>query len=74
MTCYKLYEEAVLAKCQIIIGGCTLKGGVSQIVKREADLWIKLENDVSGHGKFTIVSGYDSNEIGILWKWVQGKF
>lgn len=52
--CYNIYETAVLKNCRIIIGGCSSKGSPSQVLNRSSDLWIKLENDVGGHGKFKI--------------------
>lgn len=70
--CYKIYEAAVSKNCRIIIGGCSSTGSPSQILNRSSDLWIRLENDVGGHGKFKISS--DSSETSVLWKWGQGKF
>lgn len=42
------------SKCRMIFGGCSMNGAVVEVLCREADLWIKLENDVGGYGKFRI--------------------
>lgn len=56
----------------MIFGGCTMNGNPARILCKEAGLWIKLENDVGGHGKFRICE--DRAETSLLWKWTQGKF
>lgn len=42
------------------------------MLKNEAELIVKLENDIGGHGKFRMSSA--AGEVGLLWKWVQGTF
>ncbi len=59
-------------KCRMIFGGFSTNGAVANVLNREAELWIKLENDVGGHGKFRICE--ESAETSLLWKWVTGKF
>lgn len=38
----------------MVFGGCSMNGAVASVLNREAELWIKLENDVGGYGKFRI--------------------
>lgn len=56
----------------MIFGGCSMNENAARILCKQANLWIKLENDVSGHGKFRICE--DKSETSLLWKWTQGKF
>lgn len=56
----------------MVFAGCSLEGNPARILCNEAGLWIKLENDVGGHGKFRICE--ERGETSLLWKWGQGKF
>jgi hypothetical protein len=38
----------------MVFGGCSMGGGVQEVLRKEAEMWIILENDVGGLGKFRI--------------------
>ena len=47
------------------------EGDVSRILEEEADLIIKLEEDVGGHGRVRVVGGGETRKV--LWRTIQGK-
>ena len=55
----------------MILGGCSSEEDVTKILREEAELVIKLENDVGGFGKLKVLSGDKSENV--LWKNVKGK-
>ena len=69
--CFWLYEQAVGKGCRLILGGCSSEEDVTEALREEAELMIKLENDVGGFGKLKVISG-DMTES-VLWKNVKGK-
>jgi hypothetical protein len=69
--CFWLYEQAMLSGRSLVMGGCSEKGDVTQVLEQEAELLLKLENDVGGHGKISIKGG--KSQSSVLWKNVNSR-
>lgn len=69
--CFWIYQQASLKNSQIVLGGCSNDEQVTRIFETEADLIIKIENDVGGYGKLSI--GDNNKRSNVLWKTVNNK-
>jgi len=69
--CFWIYQQASLKNSRIVLGGCSNDEQVTRIFETEADLIIKIENDVGGYGKLSI--GDNNKRSNVLWKTVNNK-
>ncbi len=69
--CFWLYEQAMVNGCSMVLGGCSHEGDVTSILEQEAGLVLKLENDVGGYGRISVIGGGERKSV--LWRVANGR-
>ena len=61
----------MLKGCRVVLGGCSQEEPLTQVLLDEAQLVVRMEQDVAGFGKLRVAGGMRSTNV--LWKTVNNK-
>jgi hypothetical protein len=58
-----IYEQAAIKSNKMVLGGCLVDSGLASILEAESELLIRMEADVGGYGKLTIISAAQRSNV-----------